>query len=370
MLHNLQKKFNKCFSAVKDCPAHWIILSVLFLGILFKNLLLQTFISGSNSFKPQFDIAPSMLLWGCFFNLITTLLLLCPTFLFKKNGAKIGYGFTVSVLMTLLLLVDCYYFRGFSEIPSISILSALSGDSAGAGTTAIADSISGLVSPYDLLYLLDYALLALFGLFHALYKKPLHIKSRLLQKKKSLSFFFDHTPRYRLLRFASYGAFCLAVLLFLPAMHVLRAVEAALYYVLVIALYLPFVIKALRDLKRGQDVYRGVFMEEAVAQAAVRALPPAGGSTASVPVPPMAYDPGQAAPAYQGIIEPVAVPSWEMVPGNVAASDDVPCDTAAQGTAPQEGTDAPVWPQPSPQAGASPSSLTQRRGGPPAPTGL
>lgn len=148
------------------------------------------------------------------------------------------------------------------------------------------------------------------------------------------------------------------------------AVEAALYYVLVIALYLPFVIKALRDLRRGQDVYRGVFMEKAVAQAAVRALPPAGGSTVSVPVPPVAYDAGQAAPAYQGIIEPVAVPSWEMVPGNAAASDAVPCDPAAPGAVPQEGIDASVWPQPSPQAGASPSSLTQRRGGPPAPTGL
>ena len=229
MLHNLQKKFNKCLSVLKGCPAHLVILPVLFAGILLKNLLLQTFIAGTNSFKPQLEIVPSIMIAGLFFSLITTLLLLCPTFLFKKSGAKIGYGLTVSLLMTLLLLVDCLYYRGFSEIPSISILSALSGDSAGAGTTAITDSIAGLISPYDLLYLADYLLLGVFALFRKFYKSTEHIKSRLHAHKEKLSFFFDHTLRYRLIRFSSYGALCLSVLLFLPTLHVLGAVEDVYY---------------------------------------------------------------------------------------------------------------------------------------------
>ncbi|MBP3893066.1 MAG: CPBP family intramembrane metalloprotease [Atopobiaceae bacterium] len=39
-----------------------------------------------------------------------------------------------------------------------------------------------------------------------------------------------------------------------------------LNYLIVIALYLPFVIKSLRELHRGQDVYRGAFMEQRIAR--------------------------------------------------------------------------------------------------------
>lgn len=46
-----------------------------------------------------------------------------------------------------------------------------------------------------------------------------------------------------------------------------EAITTIVFYVLVIALYTPFVVKALRELRRGQDVCRGPFMERAVAQA-------------------------------------------------------------------------------------------------------
>ena len=41
---------------------------------------------------------------------------------------------------------------------------------------------------------------------------------------------------------------------------------AILNYLIVIALYMPFVVKSLRELHRGQDVYRGVFMEGRIAR--------------------------------------------------------------------------------------------------------
>lgn len=145
------------------------------------------------------------------------------------------------------------------------------------------------------------------------------------------------------------------------------AVEAALYYVLVIVLYLPFVIKAFRDLRRGQDVYRGVFMEKAMAQAAAQALPPSG---TFAPVPPVAYDPGQVAPAYQGIIEPVAVPSWETVPGDLAASESRQPDAAMPDASAQGEAAAQVWPQPASDASLQTQSAPLRRGGPPAPMGF
>jgi len=44
-----------------------------------------------------------------------------------------------------------------------------------------------------------------------------------------------------------------------------EAVPTIMYYLVVIALYLPFVFKSARELQRGQDVYRGVLMEQAIA---------------------------------------------------------------------------------------------------------
>lgn len=42
------------------------------------------------------------------------------------------------------------------------------------------------------------------------------------------------------------------------------ALPTIMYYLLVIALYIPFVIKSFREIKREQYVYRGAFMEDAV----------------------------------------------------------------------------------------------------------
>lgn len=43
------------------------------------------------------------------------------------------------------------------------------------------------------------------------------------------------------------------------------AVPTIIYYLFVIALYVPFVVKSARELQRGQDVYQGVFLEDVVA---------------------------------------------------------------------------------------------------------
>lgn len=42
------------------------------------------------------------------------------------------------------------------------------------------------------------------------------------------------------------------------------ALPTIMYYLLVIALYIPFVVKSVRDIRREQYVYRGAFMEKAV----------------------------------------------------------------------------------------------------------
>ena len=231
MLHTFKEKFKKCLIFLKSCPADRVAIPTLALGLLLKNILLQMFISGSNSFKPHFGIDPALFFRGTFFSLITILLLLCPVLLFKKASGKIGYGLTISLLMTTLLIVDGCYFRGFSEIPSISILSA-AGTATDTGN-ADAATVFSLLSPYDLLYFVDYALLLLFALLRRFYKpEGLGLKEKLLAQKKHLpAFFGEKSLRFRALRFGALCLCCGVVLLFLPALNALGALSDAYYTV-------------------------------------------------------------------------------------------------------------------------------------------
>lgn len=70
--------------------------------------------------------------------------------------------------------------------------------------------------------------------------------------------------------------------------YVVTGDEAAvtiLFYVIIISLYLPFLIKSLRELHRGQDVYRGVFMEHALERAKAQ-VARMDQESALVPMPP------------------------------------------------------------------------------------
>lgn len=89
-----------------------------------------------------------------------------------------------------------------------------------------------------------------------------------------------------------------------------EVLPAIFYYLFIIVLYVPFVVKALRELKRGQDVYRGPFMERAVEQARQQDQLPAAQSAvgmAAVPAP-VAMAPAVPKPAAQPIspVPPVA----------------------------------------------------------------
>lgn len=64
------------------------------------------------------------------------------------------------------------------------------------------------------------------------------------------------------------------------------AIPTIVFYLVIIALYMPFLIKAIRELWRGQDVFRGAFIEHDVEQVAARVSAPGHGQ-ALVPVPPL-----------------------------------------------------------------------------------
>ncbi len=99
---------------------------------------------------------------------------------------------------------------------------------------------------------------------------------------------------------------------------------AIVYYLVIIALYLPFVIKSVRELRRGKDVYQGVFMERYVGEAAQM-------TPDSLPVPGMGRE---AVPASAPVPPAFAVPSAGDDPAPGVAPVSTPGTTPAEESAP------------------------------------
>ena len=86
------------------------------------------------------------------------------------------------------------------------------------------------------------------------------------------------------------------------------ALPTIAYYLVIIALYLPFTIKALRELRRGQDRTRGAFMQDAVRSYEQAQLQAMGYSTVPFGAGPTDAVPAQALPALPPA--PVMPSSW------------------------------------------------------------
>ncbi len=145
------------------------------------------------------------------------------------------------------------------------------------------------------------------------------------------------------------------------------AMPTIMYYLVVIALYLPFVIKSGLELRRGQDVTRGAFMEREVAQA--QAQTQALEAASELPVAPLTPIEGAApseVPAEAALFE-IPVPTTPQT-----ASDYRPLETL---TVPEAASAIPAGVVPSAPVAHETSTPTADRtsrssGLPPVPKGL
>lgn len=125
------------------------------IGIVIKGIFLQAFIQGQNPYEFNLSIgyskASSFLLYYISFALVP----LSFSLLFKGKG-RIIYLFIVDGLITILTLIDVMYFRGFLTVPSVLIIFQ----------TANLDNLGGtlfsMISPFDLVFFLDFIVLALY----------------------------------------------------------------------------------------------------------------------------------------------------------------------------------------------------------------
>lgn len=136
------------------------------------------------------------------------------------------------------------------------------------------------------------------------------------------------------------------------------------YYLFVIALYVPFCVKAARELRRGQDVTRGAFMEDVEAMASAGLMAPAA---TDVPAPPISTPVPAEAELSPSVPVPEPVVPEPMPPAPMRAGE-TPVVTGPAASAPAQ----EVLPQPftPPTTGGSTPSFPQPVQAPGRPSGL
>lgn len=137
-----------------------IIRSIFFLlpiaSIVLKGILFQGFATSKDpyifNFSAGYDAADPFLSYYIAFSLV----FLSFSLLFKGTG-RIIYTFVIDFLLTLLILIDIWYFRGFLTVPSAIVLKQ----------TANLDNMSGSVlsmtSNLDFIFLFDFIILAVYA---------------------------------------------------------------------------------------------------------------------------------------------------------------------------------------------------------------
>lgn len=135
-----------------------ILVLIPLLSIVFKGVLFQGFVSNSNPYLLDLSLGFSESSYFLKYYLAFALIFLSFAFLFKGKG-RVIYLFIIDFILTLLFLMDLWYFRGFLTVPSILI----------ATQTANLDNLGGaafsMVSGLDLLFLLDFIILGVYVFF-------------------------------------------------------------------------------------------------------------------------------------------------------------------------------------------------------------
>ncbi len=130
----------------------WLCTWLPFIGVLWKDLLLQLFIGGSNPYVPS--------LWEGFGRFLPYLplhvavlwLLFGWSLLFGGRGRRIWNG-TVGGVLTLICFIDIVYLRAYNVLPSVVMLPML-GTSTGQNT--VSTILPTLLTWWDLLLLVDF----------------------------------------------------------------------------------------------------------------------------------------------------------------------------------------------------------------------
>ena len=155
---NKFKQFKQWFSKKENIiPLLFFIIPVI--TIVLKGAALQGFIQNSNAYS--FNISEAF--WESkeyiSYYLGFTLVFLSFGYIFKGTG-RIFYMLIINILITILIITDLAYFRGFSSVPSILIVTQT------ANLDNLGGSILSMFSPWDIIFVIDIIALIIYAIIY------------------------------------------------------------------------------------------------------------------------------------------------------------------------------------------------------------
>jgi len=151
-------KFNEFLknNLTKDALIRSIFFLIPLASIVLKGIIFQGFVTSQNpyvfSFSTGYNSASSCLNYYIAFALI----FLSFSLLFKGKG-RIIYTFVIDSILTLIMLIDTWYFRGFLTVPSVLTLTQT------ANLDSMSGSILSMTSKLDFLFLFDFLIIAIYA---------------------------------------------------------------------------------------------------------------------------------------------------------------------------------------------------------------
>lgn len=141
--------------SAKDTIIRIFLFIIPLISIVLKGIFLQGFVRSQNPYEFDFMTGYSSASPCLSYYIAFACIFLSFSFLFKNKGKTI-YIFIIDLILTLLFLLDLWYFRGFLTVPSVLILTQT------ANLDNMGGSILSMLSSLDFIFLLDFIVLAIY----------------------------------------------------------------------------------------------------------------------------------------------------------------------------------------------------------------
>lgn len=127
------------------------------IAIVLKGIIFQGFVTSENPHSFNFSSGYSVVsIVSMQYYIAFALLFVSFSLLFKGKG-RIIYVFVLDIIVTLLFIIDIWYYRGFNTVPSVFLITQTS------NLDNMTDTIKSMISPLDCLFILDFAVIGAYA---------------------------------------------------------------------------------------------------------------------------------------------------------------------------------------------------------------
>lgn len=156
LIEKLRNKFTQVLNF--DGFMRIILFLIPLIAIVFKSILFQGFVVNQDPYSLNLNLGYSSAKPFINYYYAFTLIFISFSLLFKGKG-RVIYLFIIDIVITLLILLDLGYFRGFLTMPSALLLTQT------ANLDNMGGTISSMFSNKDFLLFIDFIILGIFVFF-------------------------------------------------------------------------------------------------------------------------------------------------------------------------------------------------------------